>query len=124
MTDQWPPGPKSPQLSADAVHVWQAALDVSLIHLTFYHSLLADDEKERAARFHFERDKNQYIAGRGMLRVLLGRYLKKPAMGAVISYSEYGKPRLPGSALQFNLAHSGNLALYAFGLGDAVGVDV
>ena len=124
MTTTWPKGPHNPQLSSGDVHVWQAGLDVSPVHLTFYESLLANDEKERAERFLFERDMNQYIAGRGILRVLLGRYLKKPPLGINISYSDYGKPHLPSSELQFNLAHSGDMALYAFCLGDAIGVDV
>lgn len=124
MNDLWSPGPLSPQLSADAVHVWQAGLDVPPGLLAGYEALLAEDERERAARFRFARDRDHYIAGRGMLRVLVGRYLQQPPETLKISYSEYGKPFLLAGGLQFNLAHSGGVVLYAFCLEEAVGVDV
>jgi len=124
MFDSWPKGPSNPQLTTDAVHVWQADLNVSLDHLRVYKTLLGDDENERAERFHFDRDREHYIAGRGMLRVLLGRYLHESPTEIEILYSEHGKPFLSGGELRFNLAHSGNLVLYAFCLDDAIGVDL
>ena len=123
-TNTWPIGPLDPQLDTDTVHVWQAVLDAPPEQLAYYEMLLAEEERERAARFHFDRDRKQYIAGRGVLRVLLGRYLKRPPADIDISYSEYGKPFLSGSELRFNLAHSGGIALFAFCLNDDVGVDV
>ena len=120
----WLPGPLFPTLNSQAVHVWQAELTVSVERLVRYMGLLAEDERERAARFRFERHRNHYIAGRGMLRELLGRYLGQRPEDLVFSYSEYGKPKLTGSELRFNLAHSGELALFAFGLHDALGVDL
>jgi 4'-phosphopantetheinyl transferase len=124
MRDQWLPGPQRLKLSPSDIHVWQAELDASPAKRVFYEWLLAADERERAARFRFERDRNHYIAGRGILRVLLGRYLHQPPETVKISYSEYDKPFLAGDQLQFNLAHSGGMALYAFCLDDPVGVDV
>jgi 4'-phosphopantetheinyl transferase len=124
MAKTWPPGPLSPLLDSQTVHVWQAALTVSAQRLARLEALLADDERERAARFRFERDRSRYIAGRGMLRELLGRYLGCTPGALEFSYSEFGKPELPDSELRFNLAHSGDLALFAFGLHDALGVDV
>jgi 4'-phosphopantetheinyl transferase len=124
MQDHWPSGPEQPQLKADAVHVWQARLDVPPERLAEYEALLAEDEQARAARFRFARDKEQYIAGRGMLRVLLGRYLGRSPETLKFSYSDFDKPFLSGYELQFNLAHSGGLVLYAFCREEAVGVDV
>lgn len=120
----WRPGPTKPKLDDDTVHVWSAVLDASRERLDYYRSLLVEDERERAARFHFERDRNQYIAGRGMLRILLGRYLNRSPSKIEISYSDYNRPFLPNNKLQFNLAHSGDLVLFAFCLHDDVGVDV
>ena len=124
MQVNWRPGPTKPELDENTVHVWSAVLDAPRERLDYYGSLLAEDERERAARFHFERDRNRYIAGRGILRVLLGRYLSRSSDKVVISYSEYGKPILSNNELQFNLAHSGDLVLFAFCLHDDVGVDV
>jgi 4'-phosphopantetheinyl transferase len=124
MAETWPPGPNSPVLDPQTIHVWQADLTVPAAHLARYEAWLAGDERERAARFRFERDRNRYIAGRGMLRLLIGRYLQQAPEALDFSYSKYNKPGLPGSELQFNLAHSGELALFAFGLHDALGVDL
>jgi 4'-phosphopantetheinyl transferase len=124
MTNSWTIGPHNPQLASDGVHVWQAGLDVSPERLAYYQRLLAEDERERAARFRFARDRDHFIAGRGVLRELLGRYLVQPGEALKISYSEFGKPFMPGKRLQFNLTHSGSLALYAFCLDSPVGVDV
>jgi len=124
MTDSWRPGPQRPDLSPAEVHVWQAGLDIPVQRLAQYETLLAADERARAARFRFDRHRDQYIAGRGMLRELLGRYLDQSPEAIKFSYSEYDKPFLPQGELQFNLAHSGGLVLYAFCLDEAVGVDV
>jgi 4'-phosphopantetheinyl transferase len=60
--------------------------------------------------------------------MLIGRYLSLPPQQVVFTYSEYDKPALAlapgGSRLQFNVTHSGNLALLAFCLDAAVGIDV
>jgi 4'-phosphopantetheinyl transferase len=124
MLPDWPPGPLKPQLDETSVHVWCAELAQPQGRIDGYRSLLSADELERAVRFRFDRHRNDYIAGRGMLRVLLGRYLKHPPEAVEISYSHYGKPLLPDNRLQFNLAHSGGLALFVFTLHDEVGVDI
>jgi 4'-phosphopantetheinyl transferase len=89
---------------------------------------LAPDEIERAGRFRFERDRRRFIVGRGVLRAILGRYLAVEPRLISFLYGKRGKPRLADEfdipALQFNLAHSGELALYAFGLGRRIGIDV
>jgi 4'-phosphopantetheinyl transferase len=76
------------------------------------HGVLAPDEAARAGRFHFQRDRDRYVAGRARLRHILGRYLAIPAAGLVFHYGAEGKPRLDGPVF-FNLSHSGNLAALA-----------
>jgi 4'-phosphopantetheinyl transferase len=91
-------------------------------------SLLSVDERERAARFHFARDRNNYVAARGRLRLILARYTAIPPAELVFSYGARGKPALvhtgmaPG--LTFNATHSGTYAVYAVGNGRQIGVDV
>lgn len=60
------------------------------------------------------------------LRRVLGRYLHLPAAEIRLARGEHGKPRLSDqeSGLQFNLSHSGSLALVAVSCGREVGVDV
>ena len=59
------------------------------------------------------------------LREILGRYLGRPANELQFERNEHGKPRLAraGDGLEFNLSHSGSLALVAVARRE-VGVDV
>jgi len=112
----------------DEIHVWHAWLDREAEALKQLESTLSPDEIARANRFHFAKDKNHYVAGRGLLRALLGRYLAQAPAGLEFSYGEHGKPALAGAyaaiELSFNLSHSGGLAVYAFAKARNLGIDV
>src|SRR5947209_4433914 len=70
------------------VHVWRAPLDQrqSLAH---FFATLAADEQARAARFHFQKDRDHFIAARGLLRTILSRYLHLGAADLSFSYSAH-----------------------------------
>lgn len=124
----WPVAPDKAVLGGRDVHLWAASLQVSPQRLAGFAAMLSEDERERAARFKFEQLRNRFIAGRGMLRSVVARYLEvNPAMPA-FTYSGHGKPVLtPGLArepLHFNLAHTGDLALLAVTRLAPLGVDV
>jgi 4'-phosphopantetheinyl transferase len=114
-----------PTLSANEVHFWRANLDdYDVVSLR---PLLAVDEISRADRFHFDKDRNHYIVARGLLRKLLASYLDTEAAKLNFSYAEKGKPFLPRGqygAINFNLAHSHGLAVYAFSIERELGVDL
>jgi 4'-phosphopantetheinyl transferase len=118
----------APSLAANEVHVWAARLDVSSATLASFAATLSLSERERASRFHFERHRHRFIAGRGLLRALLGRYLEVEPMRIEFTYGAAGKPMLaasdPQTALHFNLAHSKDLGLIAITRSGPVGVDV
>jgi 4'-phosphopantetheinyl transferase len=108
------------------VHVWRARLDQPQ-SLTGFFASLAPDEKGRAARFHFQRDREHFIIARGLLRALLSRYLNVRPADLSFSYSAHGKPFLVsqhGGVVRFNVSHSHGLALLAFTQGRDLGVDV
>ncbi len=92
--------------------------------------MLTADEQTRAARFHFPRDRRQYIVARGTLRLLLARYLGQTTGTLRFGATEYGKPfllradGLPDTEIAFNVSHSHELALLAFARSMRVGVDV
>ena len=76
----------------------------------------------------FERDKHRFIAGRGMLREILGWLLRLEPHELIFSYGFHGKPRLAtaawGKFLHFNLAHSDSLVVYAVSRESEIGIDV
>lgn len=124
----WPHPPTSIVLGADEVHVWRASLKHPQHRLQQLRGTLASDEAERAARFHFERDRQHFIAARGLLREILSRYLKLSPDSLRFKYTSYGKPYLTdecgGAWLRFNVSHSGGLALYAISRGRELGIDI
>jgi 4'-phosphopantetheinyl transferase len=112
----------------DEIHVWQADMARSDEERARWEATLSPDEKERADRFHFMKDRNRFVVARGLLRELLGRYLRQAPASLEFSYGEYGKPSLSGenasSGLCFNLSHSSDLAVYAIAGERNLGIDV
>lgn len=91
------------------------------------HPLLSEDENARAARFVFDRDRNRFIAGRAILRRILGRYLARDPAGLRFCYNEFGKPWLTGQrawSLHFNLSHAGGVAALAVSRLHEIGIDI
>jgi len=115
------------RLSAGEVDVWSVALDGSPEYAGDLQVTLSADERDRAARFHFDRDRRRYIRARGVLRRLLAAYLGTDARELTFHYGAHGKPALSGrfeGALTFNVSHSHELALIAIGGRVEMGVDV
>lgn len=124
----WPPPPETLILGTDEVHVWRAVLDLPPPRLKALLQMLNADERARAERFYFQRDRKHFIVARGVLRALLGRYLNREPSRLRFCYNRYGKPALArecgGDGIRFNLSHSHGLALYAVTQGREIGVDL
>ena len=127
MSAEWPAPPAVWALPADEVHVWRLDLDQPAAAVAALESVLTPGERERAAGFYRQRDQARFAVGRGLLRVILGRYLGVAPAGLRFAVNEHGKPFLVGDvaeSVSFNLSHSAGLALIAVTLGRAIGVDV
>ena len=120
----WLAPPDQLKLGEREVHIWRTSLDQSTETVGRFRELLASDERSKADRFRFEKDRRHYTVARGVLRELLARYLSESPEAFQFTYSPYGKPSLDSTKLKFNLAHSGEVALYAFTLIGEVGIDV
>lgn len=88
--------------------------------------LLDDEERRRAERFVFDRDRRRYVAAHTAVRVMLGRYLEMNPLDVRFVADRRGKPRLANASsdLRFNLSHSEERALLAVALGREVGADI
>jgi 4'-phosphopantetheinyl transferase len=108
--------------------VWFAGLDCSDAEVNRSAHILTDDESQRAARFHHERDRRRFIIARAVLREILGFCLGVGPRRLSFRCGQFGKPMLAGefeqSEIRFNMSHSGGGALYAVSLGREVGVDL
>lgn len=124
----WLDGPERPLLKSNEVHVWRTCLNLSSRVLLQLWELLSPDEKQRADKFHFQRDRDHFVVARGGLRDVLGRYTGSAPQSLQFSYDGYGKPRLSGEAgaepPRFNVSHSHGVALYAVAAGREVGIDL
>ncbi|HEV2864427.1 MAG TPA: 4'-phosphopantetheinyl transferase superfamily protein [Pyrinomonadaceae bacterium] len=123
------PSPRRDPLGGAEVHVWRASLKQPPEVLSALAATLSPEELERAARFHFRKDRDSFVVARGALRDILGRYLGVPPRRVRFTYGEFGKPALAaetcgGLPLSFNLSHSHELACCAVACGREVGVDV
>ena len=119
---------KVERFSHNQVHLWKVPLNQTTQELDLLGQALASDERARAERFHFERDRRRFIAARGQLRMILSRYTGVHPRALVFAYGARGKPSLkeaPDATWpRFNLTHSGELALVAVAQDRNVGVDV
>lgn len=113
-------------IERNEIHVWSADLVLTAEQEKNKFALLSADERERALRFHFPIHRQRFIAARSALRQILSLYLHVAAEDILFAYGEHKKPylQIPGSTLQFNLAHSFDRAVYAFTLNHAIGVDI
>ena len=111
-------------LNSARIDLWQFSLTTPYSAADV--ATLAHDEIVRAERFYFARHKRRFTRARIMLRRILAHYLAQPPASLVFDYNKQGKPSVqaPPLALEFNLSHSGELALLAVGLTYPLGVDV
>jgi 4'-phosphopantetheinyl transferase len=126
----WPRA--KPELSANqtgSVHCWRipiAAASGSIAPLL--QTFLDSDERDRLERFRQLDDRRRFLAGHAGLRILLGAALGMSPHALRFTRGTHGKPALvrsPGErTLEFNLAHSGGVALVAIADATPLGVDV
>jgi len=119
-------------LPQDEVHLWRIDLDAVATAEQRWQQMLSQDEPARAARFHFTRDRQNFTATRACLRIILARYLGSEPAALKFRYAEKAKPSLDpslnlsfgGNQVEFNVSHSGAMALLAFARSRALGVDI
>jgi len=124
----WPSPPAELPALERSVHVWAVGIDDASIDFNRAREVISLDERERAERFIFERDRRRYLVAHGALHAILSRYLKIDPATLRFDIGSNGKPKLPSahtpSGVDFNLSHSNKMALLAVTHGREVGVDV
>jgi 4'-phosphopantetheinyl transferase len=112
-----------------AVLLWRVGLAVDERTAMALRGHLASDESERLERLRDPDVGRRWLVSRGALREILGAELGVSPASVRLRLGDHGRPRLdsdgvPGD-LDFNLSHSGELALIAVAHGGLrVGVDV
>jgi 4'-phosphopantetheinyl transferase len=126
-TCPWNPPPKPILLENNEVHVWFARVDDPNLSSRL-EDQLSLEERERASRFKFEKDRLQYTVSHGLLRSILSLYLHTDPKDLQLISGPNGKPNLDPihhtTIVQFNISHSNAVALFAVAREREVGVDV
>src|SRR5689334_14657586 len=99
-------------LPPEEVHIWYAQESTLPPGME---ATLSADERARAERFYFPQHRLSYVFAHGVLRDVLSRYLHCSREAIRFVENEFGKPLLDnrdeGTALEFNMAHSGGLVV-------------
>lgn len=114
--------------SGHEVHLYFAKLDEIRFGIQQLWNLLSQAEKNRSSLFKREEDRERYVISRGLLRIILGRYLVRDPKILEFVTEGNGKPKIASAVadtgIQFNISHSGNLVLLGLTNGLPIGVDV
>lgn len=88
-------------------------------------SWLSVEERQRAARFRFTRDRHRYLLAHLAVRWLLAQRTGRPPATLQFMKSPLGKPRIGNAPdLRFSLSYARRMALIGLGNGNDVGVDI
>ena len=124
----WNSPPLDLTLDLGEIHVWRVSLAQTESCLQSLQQTLSTDERAKADRFVFPKDRSQFILSRGALRAILSRYLNISSHILRFDYNPYGKPSLivtqGGNTLRFNVSHSRGIALIAITKNLDIGVDI
>ena len=110
--------------------MWLIALEGELgsVYSEQASAVLSEEEKARAARFHFDGDRERWMRAHTALRLILARFTETPAADIRFAIGPHGKPALISGGvecgIEFNLSHSGVWAMIAVTRGAPVGVDI
>lgn len=112
------------------VHIWTVdpnAIDAPEL-VSAYERLMTPAEHERQRRFHFQKDRHQFLVARALLRTTLSRYTGIDPRGWEFAANAYGRPEivqpLGVERLRFSISHTEGLIACAVTRGGEVGVDV
>ncbi len=112
------------------VSLWLCQLQRPENEIQTLASYLAPVEHERAARFGTRRLRDRWIAGRASLRMIIADALGVAPGAVAIVRGRRGRPQLAHAPAgpDFNVSHTGEVALIALGAGlaprERVGVDI
>ena len=106
------------------IDVWRVSTEDHMDKLGFLEGLLDKDELIRAHRYYHQRDRIRFIVGRGMLRILLGKYLGCLPEKIYFSKGLNSKPFLALSVdFHFNVSYSRDWVAMAFS-NNEIGIDI
>lgn len=116
-------------MTPDRVALWWIFLDrIADSDWETLEAVISDEEHIRSERFHFDRDRQVYIAAHATCRGLLSYCLGGDPRSWRFSVEDHGKPELispaDGPRMRVNISHTRGLAAVALTVDHDIGVDV
>ena len=117
-------------LSDHQIDLWYTPQGVATDRglLEEYGSLITADEAARQRRFVFDKDREQFLLARALVRSVLSCYADVPPAEWRFGQNDFGKPGIDRPEappeLAFNLSHTQGLVVCAVAKAASVGVDV
>jgi len=117
-------------LHADRIELWLAFCDeiADETLLADYRRLLVEEERQKADRFYFARDRHRYLITRALVRTVLSRYASVEPQDWRFVEGAYGRPQIVNAdpaaqRMSFNISHTRSLVVLAVTCERALGVD-
>ncbi|EPR68660.1 4'-phosphopantetheinyl transferase family protein [Cyclobacterium qasimii] len=111
-------------LQGQEVHLWRINIDLSFHNLSALQEFLSPEELQKASNYLREQDRTRFIIGHACAKDLIARYLNIEVAQVSLNIGTNGKPCIsPVHKLYFNISHSGDWVLIAFGP-EELGVDI
>lgn len=111
-----------PPLGDRDVHLWRVNLGGEPPPAT--NAVFDANERDRAARFVFARDRSRFLRAHQALKILLGAYLGVPPAAVRVVRESHGKPVLACRSFGFNVSDSDDCGLIAVSRVANIGVDL
>lgn len=116
------------KLAEKTIYLWLLELNITDQDKAALRALLSERERQVADKFHLKQQRDRYIVAHGRLRQILSNCTGEHPKSLQFLMGRSGKPQLYGVShlqrIQFNLAHSGHLALLGVTLDADIGVDL
>ena len=110
------------RLNSHNINIWKIALNEDFPQAN---SLINQQEAELATKFYAVKHQQQFIKVRAFTRLILAKYLHIHPLQCQFRHNKYGKPKVTNHPLlEFNLSHSGHIALLAITNRHPIGIDL
>lgn len=113
----------------DEVWIWCVLLPLGRPAPECWRGGLSPTEVERLERFRRDEDRERFLVGRGLLRLILGVCVGLPPAKVPLRHGPCGKPALSDvlarrTGVRFNVSHSGRVVLLGLTCAGEIGIDV
>ena len=118
--------PDSANLKSGEIHLLPFGVSENAHSIPIFAQMLNDMETVRAASYRLEKDRNRFIISRGLLRRILGNYLRVAPDVLDLPIDKNYKPHpisIGGIQIHYSMSHAGDMIFIGIA-GHSIGVDI